>query len=304
MKLKIDDINIVADAAILKAISTTEFVGGETRFLADDFFVFSLGAVLGDHKPDNDDNGYWENNNKAAIDYISAVADAYDFPGNNATDVSSLDNWDDFGKYTILNTSEIRVEIKAIYDTIGAPIDDEKKVASKWFAVDKAVRDTVHGPEEQENNAELLGGLLVNDMEKGEIDGIKEAIKDADTEDINEATTGKQYLSYEDKKVQLADNTDYTLYTNQIIDFNKGRATEGELMLNIDITDRNCSVKVTNEAQTVEYGKIEGINVTGIKKIPLSNLPMNGVAIIKVLIKKDEAGGTSPDVGGYVIYHG
>jgi len=97
MKLKVEDQYIVSTAAVLTAISTTSFVGGEVRYLDGDLCVFYLDAIIGGYKPDNDDNGYWEINNKTVIQYISVVDDAYDFAGNNATEIDDIVTAEKFG---------------------------------------------------------------------------------------------------------------------------------------------------------------------------------------------------------------
>jgi len=53
----------------------------------------------------------------------------------------------------LLTFDEFWDKIKAAYDAIGTPDSTDKKAASKWFAVDKSVRDSVHSDSEQKDNA-------------------------------------------------------------------------------------------------------------------------------------------------------
>ncbi len=95
---------------------------------------------------------HYENRQRLAVD------DAYDFGGNAATDVSSIENWDSWGA-TICKDSDgcnlSLVEIRDIIDilvtakTFASCTAGEKIVASKWFVVSKTDRDTVHSDAEQ-----------------------------------------------------------------------------------------------------------------------------------------------------------
>ena len=99
----------------------------------------------------------------ALVPYITAI-DTASLPANY-TDISSIENWDEFGGETTLNTNQIRTEIKTLVDekTFAASTAPEKIVASKWFVVDKVDRDTIHDPATQIENATDLS-TKVNDI--------------------------------------------------------------------------------------------------------------------------------------------
>jgi len=107
------------------------------------------------------------------------------------TDISSMENWDKFGVYTTLTVSQRRTEIKTFYDAIASPppTTNETKIGSKWFVIDKAVRDTVHTSNEQESNAETLVRNIFIGLPEKDIFACRNATKDADKTTIDSIIT-------------------------------------------------------------------------------------------------------------------
>lgn len=141
MKLKIDTVHVVATELLLKAIATAAFLGGENRYMGGNIYVFYLNAVTGTYKPDNDNNGYWEKNNKKASDYISVVADNYDFVTNNATDITNLSNWKTYWQ-DVYDIKAFRDVMIADYiGTWGTLTDDEKKILIEFHVWPLATPD-------------------------------------------------------------------------------------------------------------------------------------------------------------------
>lgn len=94
-KLKVDNSTIVATAAILTAIPTNGLADGTIRMLGDDLFCYYDLGVIGDHKADDkigQTGGYWIKNNQDIKTVMSIVDDAYDFAGNNSTDISDTNS--------------------------------------------------------------------------------------------------------------------------------------------------------------------------------------------------------------------
>lgn len=115
------------------------------------------------------------------------VDDASPPSGYTATD--TLVNWDDSAHpYMIdngvLSMNAFRVLIKASYDAISTPTDNEKKIGSKWFVVDKAVRDTVKTDDEQKADADIIFDSLSPTTYKGEF---VDHISEDDVTEITEA---------------------------------------------------------------------------------------------------------------------
>ncbi len=128
------------------------------------------------------------------VPYIVAV-DTASLP-TNYIDISSIENWDEFGEETTLNTSQVRIEIKILVDakTFATLDPAEKIVASKWFVVDKTDRDLVHNPATQiENGTDLI--TRINDLgidTKLSVSGT--ILKDSDVVDI-EKELSKTFVS-------------------------------------------------------------------------------------------------------------
>lgn len=99
----------------------------------------------------------------ALVPYVTAI-DTASLPANY-TDISTIENWDEFGGETTLNTNQVRTEIKTLVvaKTFTALTAPEKIVASKWFVVDKVDRDTIHDPATQIKNAADLS-TKINDI--------------------------------------------------------------------------------------------------------------------------------------------
>lgn len=170
--IKIDDSNIVADTTALQAIPVASIGYNAVNKVGIDFYHYYNEVMSGDYEPDDKpsgDPGWWIKNNPLAISLMAVVAT---LPAG-ATDVSSLSNWDTFGIKLGETVLSVRSEIKIIYDAIGTPTTSEKEIASKWFAVDKAVRDAVHTSDEQKENAVVIYGFLdVRSLEQEFVDEI------------------------------------------------------------------------------------------------------------------------------------
>jgi len=123
-KLKVNDSDIVADEAALKAIDTSGLADGTIKMLTDDFFRFYLtcgSGVTEGHKADDSD-GRWLQNNFKIHNVMSFVDDAYDFSGNNATEITTdVQGWTDklasLNVFPILSLAEYK-QVK--YDAIDA----------------------------------------------------------------------------------------------------------------------------------------------------------------------------------------
>ena len=84
-------------------------------------------------------------------EHYSLVDDGYDFNSNPETDESSIENWDTYGIDIGAKNSEIVIEIDLLVTSKGfnSCTDKEQIVASCWFVVLEAQRDTVHSESEQ-----------------------------------------------------------------------------------------------------------------------------------------------------------
>lgn len=103
------------------------------------------------------------------------------------TDISTIENWPMFGEETLLTVEGQRNEISALVvaKTFSSCTDPEKDVASEWFVVDKADRDTRHNALQQEANAERLVRRLFSGLPENNIITCRDSIKNADVVDIN-----------------------------------------------------------------------------------------------------------------------
>jgi len=103
-----------------------------------------------------------------------------------STIISGIEGWDLYGYYTELPSEDIREEINILVlaQTFSASTETEKKVASKWFIVDKIDRDSVHTSQEQEDNANLLISGLIEAKKGIKILNNSLLIKDADLSNI------------------------------------------------------------------------------------------------------------------------
>lgn len=81
--------------------------------------------------------------------------------------------------------SVLRDKIDLAYQALGAPTTDQTKVASRWFVIDKSVRNTVHSSIEQQGNAEWLGHLLHSNRESVDLESCSSKIINADKPDID-----------------------------------------------------------------------------------------------------------------------
>ena len=113
------------------------------------------------------DTSVWDeldlNGNSPFITSASTTLSGY-------SNISSIQNWDEFGNSAGLRHCKIRSEIKDIYDantgtTWSAYTVDDQKVLSKYFLVDKSLRDEVLTNEEQEEyNHYKLYDFLSDDV--------------------------------------------------------------------------------------------------------------------------------------------
>src|SRR5262245_49411353 len=68
-------------------------------------------------------------------------------------DITSITSWDKYGLFEGYNILKIRNEIITLASDFSSLSEEEKKIASKYFAVSKTNRDSVHTSEEQTQNA-------------------------------------------------------------------------------------------------------------------------------------------------------
>jgi len=111
-------------------------------------------------------------------------------PGANWTDSDSdILSWDSYG-LTVQSYNEVYNKIKSLVEskTFASCTSDEKKVASKWFVVDKAERDTVKTEAEQEFDAEKLSIGLLSDSEASKVESLKNTIKNSDADVVYSET--------------------------------------------------------------------------------------------------------------------
>ena len=123
-KLKVNNSDIVATAAELQNIDTDELPDGTIKMLGENFYHFYSMAVMGDYEalngPENV-TSYWIKNNANHVDNIlSIVDDAYDFAGNNATEiVTNIQTWfDTLAKSNIYPVLTLLEYKKVRYDEI------------------------------------------------------------------------------------------------------------------------------------------------------------------------------------------
>lgn len=104
----------------------------------------------------------------------------------NYTDFSSIENWSLHGGYTSLTVIQLKDAIDSLVKakTFAGCTDAEKDVASEWFVVDKADRDTRHNAAQQEKNAEELSRDLLPKAPEGEIIKYRDAIKNESASNI------------------------------------------------------------------------------------------------------------------------
>jgi len=81
------------------------------------------------------------------------------------TNISSIENWSEFGEYSGMKHYDIRLEIKEIYETSSwsACTVDEQKIISSLFLVDKDKRDEVLTQEEQDINNHFMIYHFISD---------------------------------------------------------------------------------------------------------------------------------------------
>ena len=187
MKLAILDSNIKATIAILTALIEAGLADGDKYYITDvgelNVYVFNKLATVGDFQADDaaDATGWWIKDNRYIKSLFYAVADGYDFGSNNATDISSIDNWGRAGKY-LLTITDARNEIDILITakTFAACTASEKIVASEWFVVDKTDRDTVHDANEQSINARYCVSDFMLKVNNDEIQSLTDMVKDSD----------------------------------------------------------------------------------------------------------------------------
>lgn len=132
------------------------------------------------------------------------VGDSYNFSGNSATDVSSLENMHLFYRYNKIGISDFRSWLKdyATSEGFSNLSEDDKIVCAKFMAVSKSDRDSVLSEEEQKRYA-------VNIHEKTYLDKAQSDIKnwlyDKDVSELD------NYLS---EKSGSVFGTDYDAATN------------------------------------------------------------------------------------------
>lgn len=85
-------------------------------------------------------------------------------------DVTSIENWDKYQKYTDIET--IRNGIYLLVDSISWVnlSTEEKNISSKWFVVDKSLRDEVQTDDQQINNI----NRLINKQKKAKVEDFSE----------------------------------------------------------------------------------------------------------------------------------
>jgi UDP-N-acetylglucosamine transferase subunit ALG13 len=96
-------------------------------------------------------------------------------------DITSIENWEKYGSTITNDMNLVRSEIKALVDSKGwgSMSNNEKKIATKFFVVDKSKRDDIATDDEQKDladelvkknleNKSVVGGLLY-DMTYDEI---------------------------------------------------------------------------------------------------------------------------------------
>lgn len=120
-----------------------------------------------------------------AIPAVKIEADAVNsVPGY--TEKTSLADWDTYGikgvgQSELPDIMVLRSKIKSVYEAIGVPVDADRIIASKWFVVDKSVRDLVKSDDEQKSDAEDLSIKLFKGFGDKFISTTVTTIKGADT---------------------------------------------------------------------------------------------------------------------------
>jgi len=84
-------------------------------------------------------------------------------------DITSIKNWDDIGYKYIDDVKYVRDGIRTIVDDIGWGnlTNEDKIIASKWFCVDKILRDEVLTDSDQKKYIDRIGGIQLRKKPSG-----------------------------------------------------------------------------------------------------------------------------------------
>ncbi len=167
MKIALKNSDTQPSVPALAALPSASLSHLRAFIVANTGYIYHKSASRGDFQPDDAPTalGWWltkSDKAKGALYYL--VENDYDFVGNAATDVSSIENFDMHADLPVYQIKEDISTLIAAAGGFGSLTAAEKLIASKWFAVDKSDRDTVSSDTKQETNAALLVSKLVDEL--------------------------------------------------------------------------------------------------------------------------------------------
>lgn len=186
MKIAILTNKIVADLATLKAIASSGLSAGDIKFISPEIYTYYPNSLEGE-KPDDIDSGdpgRWVKKDKTK-QVLYVVADNYDFETNNATNISSIENFDRYWSILgeIVTQTRLDISVLVATKTFALCTDTEKLIASKWFVVDKADRDTTTA--DQVADAQKFCASLISQSDSTFLDAEGLLISNSDVTSID-----------------------------------------------------------------------------------------------------------------------
>lgn len=132
-KIAVFDSDSVANLSALQALIASDLAQKYVTS-ANESYQYFMNATSGDQISDN--GGYWIQDNRTSVVLFENVPDDYDFPGNNATDITSITP----------QTIKEQVFKKAELLVTGNEVQSIKEISTDYQALASDVRLYCDGP--------------------------------------------------------------------------------------------------------------------------------------------------------------
>lgn len=154
MKLAIKNIKFIDSIESLRNIDINILSNQDLRWVesVNSSYMFFSNAASGDISPNNRiSTGFWlQDKNVLKCNYFYIVEDEYDFSNNNATDISSIKNWEEYYKKNPGNFDNFKNFRNILYDYYNNILSSnwdslniaDKKILAKYYLVDKSKRES------------------------------------------------------------------------------------------------------------------------------------------------------------------